>query len=245
MIEGVAVITGASRGIGSAIAIALAESNMKIVVNYLKSEDEAANLVEKINGVSEAVKVKADISNPDEVKYLLNESLQKFERVDILVNNAGAVVRPGDWQSITPDEWLKTIDINLSSVFYCTKAFSTVFMQQKSGKIINISSTYGITGAAPVIAYTAAKSGVINLTRSFAKELAPYITVNAVAPGNIDTDMTRGAGQEFIDFVVNETPLKRLGTPEDVANTVNFLASSKADFITGQIIVVDGGHMLR
>jgi len=245
MIEGVAVITGASRGIGSAIAIALAESNMKIVVNYLKSEDEAANLVEKINGVSEAVKVKADISNPDEVKYLLNESLQKFERIDILVNNAGAVVRPGDWQSITPDEWLKTIDINLSSVFYCTKAFSTVFMQQKSGKIINISSTYGITGAAPVIAYTAAKSGVINLTRSFAKELAPYITVNAVAPGNIDTDMTRGAGQEFIDFVVNETPLKRLGTPEDVANTVNFLASSKADFITGQIIVVDGGHMLR
>lgn len=245
MIEGVAVITGASRGIGSAIAIALAESNMKIVVNYLNSEDEAANLVEKINGVSEAVKVKADISNPDEVKYLLNESLQKFERIDILVNNAGAVVRPGDWQSITPDEWLKTIDINLSSVFYCTKAFSTVFMQQKSGKIINISSTYGITGAAPVIAYTAAKSGVINLTRSFAKELAPYITVNAVAPGNIDTDMTRGAGQEFIDFVVNETPLKRLGTPEDVANTVNFLASSKADFITGQIIVVDGGHMLR
>jgi 3-oxoacyl-[acyl-carrier protein] reductase len=241
----VAVITGAGRGIGKATAIALAKEGFSLVIDYLSSEEEAQHLVKDINQFSHAISVRADVSDLEQVKRLLDETLNTYGRVDVLVNNAGAIVRPGDWRSMTDDTWHRTLDINLLGVFNCIKTFAPVFLERKKGKIINMTSTYGILGAAPVIAYTAAKAGVINLTRAFAKELAPFITVNAVCPGNIDTEMTTSAGEEFIRSVIDATPLKRLGTPEDVANAILFLASSQADFITGQVLVVDGGHMLR
>jgi len=241
----VAVITGASRGIGKAIAVALAREKMNVVVNYSCSKDQANSVVSRINEFSKAIAIKADVSKSEEVLRMKDEVLEIFGRVDVIVNNAGAILRPADWQTVTDNIWNKTIDINLKGVFNCIRFFAPILLNQKHGKIINITSTYGILGAAPVVAYTAAKAGVINLTRSFAKELAPHVNVNAIAPGNIDTSMTRRAGDEFIDSVIADTPLKRLGLPEDIANTASFLASSKSDFITGQIISVDGGHSLR
>ena len=240
----VAVITGASRGIGKAIAETLAHEGLAVVVNYLNSSEEAAELVGEINQFSQAIAVRADVANPNEVRLLADESLKSFGRIDVLVNNAGVILRPGAWQDITDDVWHRTMDINLYGAFNCIREFAP-HLKKNNGKVVNISSTYGIIGAAPVIAYTASKAGLLNLTRSFAKELAPSITVNAIAPGNIDTEMTTSAGDEFIRSVIESTPLKRLGSTQDVANAVSFLASSRADFITGQLLVVDGGHMLR
>jgi 3-oxoacyl-[acyl-carrier protein] reductase len=241
----VAVITGASQGIGRAEALALAKDGMYIVINYLHSAKEAEELVQDIEQFSRAKAIRADVTDPVQVQNTVEETLNIFGHIDVLVNNAGAIPRPGDWQNITEEVWQQTLDINLRGTFNCIRYFSPIFQRQQSGKIINTTSTYGIIGATPVVAYTAAKAGVIDLTRGFAKELAPYVTVNAVAPGNIDTEMTRGAGEEFVHATIESTPLKRLGTVEDVANVVSFLASSRADFITGQVIVVDGGHMLR
>lgn len=244
--EKVAIITGSSRGIGRAIALELAKDNINVIINYLNSEDKAKKVVDEIkdNG-GNAAAIKADVSNFEEVKRLADKTKDIFGPIDILINNAGEIVRPGDWKIIDDNTWERTINVNLRGVFNCIKMIAPDMINQKSGKIINISSTYGIIGAAPVIAYTAAKAGVINLTLSFAKELAPYITVNAVAPGNINTEMTSSSGEEFMKSTIEATPLKRLGEPEDVAYAVSFLASKKADFITGQVIIVDGGHILR
>ena len=170
---------------------------------------------------------------------------EKYNRLDVLVNNAGAIIRPGSWKEISEEDWQRTIDINLKGVFNCIKVFAELLKESENGRIINFTSTVGISAVAPVIAYGAAKAGVINLTNAFAKELAPSITVNAIAPGNIDTDMTTGAGKELVDWVINNTPMKRLGRPEEVAYLVSFLASEKASFITGQIIEVAGGYDLR
>jgi len=218
---------------------------MHVVANYLTSEEQAKELVRHISEFSKAIAVRADVADATQVRILVEQTLKAFGRADVLVNNAGAILRPGDWQSMTEEVWQRTLDTNLLGVLNCIRSFAPVFLRQESGKIINITSTYGILGAAPVIAYTTAKAGVINMTHAFAKELAPFVTVNAVAPGNIDTEMTRAAGEEFIHSTIEATPLRRLGQPEDVANAVSFLASPKADFITGQVIVVDGGHMLR
>ena len=241
----VAVITGASRGIGRATALELAKDGMDVVVNYFHSEEKANSLVKEISKYSNAIAVKADVSDLAQVRVLLDKTLEAFGRADVLINNAGAIFRDGDWKSINEQTWQKTIDTNLKGVFNCIQTFAPIFLEQKYGKIVNITSTFGIMGAAPVIAYTVAKAGIINLTTSFAKELAPYIIVNAIAPGVIDTDMTQGAGKEFIDFTIDSTPLKRLGKPEEIANAVSFLVSPKADFITGHVLVVDGGHMLK
>lgn len=242
----VAIITGSSRGIGKATALQLAKDDINIVINYLKSEKKSKEVVEEIKRMGgTAIAVKADISKLEEAKELTEKAIEFFGSIDILINNAGEIIRPGDWKSIDDETWERTLDVNLKGAFNCIKVVAPYMIKQNSGKIVNISSTYGIIGAAPVIAYTVAKAGVINLTKAFAKELAPYITVNAVAPGNINTEMTSSAGEEFIKNTIEITPLKRLGEPEDVAYAVAFLTSEKANFITGQVLIVDGGHILK
>ncbi len=240
----VAVVTGASRGIGKAIALELANCGMNIVVNFFKEEELAKEVAEEICKKTNAIYVKCDVSDRKQVDFLHEETISKFGRADILINCAGVIKIPGDWANIGDIQWDRTFDVNLKGKFNCIKKFAPIFLEQQYGKIINIASTYGIFGAAPVVAYAAAKAGVLNLTKSFAKELAPHVTVNSVAPGNIDTDMTRGAGPDLIKMIVESTPLKRLGQPEDVAYMVSFLASEKADFITGQTFIVDGGHFI-
>jgi len=240
------VITGASRGIGRATALALSKEGLNVVVNYLQSKKEAEQLVKDIKeGRGSAIAVSADVSSEVDVRRLVAKTINTFGSIDFLVNNAGVILRPGDWQNIDSRIWHRTIDINLTGTFNCIKAVAPYMISQKRGRIVNLTSTYGILGAAPVIAYTSAKAAIISLTRSFAKALAPHVTVNAVAPGNIDTEMTRGAGEDFLKIVIDSTPLKRLGTPEDVANAISFLVSEKSDFITGQVLIVDGGHILK
>ncbi len=241
----VALVTGASRGIGKSIAIDLAKNNFIVVINYNQNEELAKQVLEEVNLYSEGYIIKADVSNINDITNMYNLIREKYNRLDVLVNNAGAIIRPADWQEISEENWQKTLDINLKSVFDCTKMFSELLKKSMAGRIINISSTVGISSAPPVIAYSVAKSGVNALTNAFAKALAPNITVNAIAPGNIDTDMTQGAGEGLINWVIDNTPMKRLGKPEEIAYLVSFLASEKASFITGQIIEVAGGYDLR
>lgn len=241
----VALVTGASRGIGKAIAIDLAKNNYIVVINYCQNENAAKEVLDIVNSYSEGMIIKADVSNIDDINSMYKQIKEKFNRLDVLVNNAGAIIRPAGWTEISDEDWQKTLDINLKGVFNCTKVFTELLQKSRNGRIINLTSTVGISAAAPVIAYGAAKAGVISLTNAFAKELAPNITVNAIAPGNIDTDMTQSAGQDLIDWVIDNTPMKRLGKPEEIAYLVSFLASEKSSFITGQIIEVAGGYDLR
>lgn len=241
----VAIITGASRGIGRATAIVLAKEGAKVVINYLSSEEKAHDVVQEIKeSGGQAIAVKADVAQSDDVKRLTEETIEQFGSIDILVNNAGILIQPGDWKNISDEDWQRTLDVNLKGVFNCIQVVAPYMLRQRRGRIVNISSTYGIFGAANVVAYVAAKAGVLTLTRTFAKELAPYVTVNAIAPGHIKTDLTPKR-EGFIESISEATPLKRLGEPEDVAYAVAFLVSDRADFITGQFLPVDGGHMLR
>lgn len=241
----IALVTGASRGIGKSIAIDLAKNNYIVLINYYSNDEEAKEVLDDVNSYSEGYLFKADVSNIREVNNMYEKIKEKYNKLDVLINNAGAIIRPGGWKEISEEDWQRTIDINLKGVFNCIKTFAGLLEESKNGRIINLTSTVGISAVTPVIAYGAAKAGVINLTNAFAKELAPNITVNAIAPGNIDTDMTRGAGKELVDWVIDNTPMKRLGVPEEVAYLVSFLASEKASFITGQIIEVAGGYDLR
>lgn len=241
----VALVTGASRGIGKAIAIDLAKNGYIVVINYVSNEKKAKSVLDEVNLYSEGFLFKADVSKIDEINNMYEEIKKRYNRMDVLVNNAGAIIRPGSWLEISDEAWEKTIDINLKGVFNCIKIFAELLKKSECGRIVNLTSTVAKSACSPVIAYGAAKAGVINLTNAFAKELAPNVTVNAIAPGNIDTDMTTGAGQELINWVVDNTPMKRLGAPEDVAYLASFLASEKASFITGQVIDVAGGYDLR
>src|SRR6266404_4802492 len=170
----VAVITGASRGIGRAVAATLAKEGMYVVVNYFAAAEEAKQVVNDINRFSKAIAVRADVTDTRQVEALVNETIETFGQVDVLVNNAGVILRPGDWQNITDEVWQRTLDVNLKGSFNCIRYFAP-FLRESYGKIVNTTSTYGILGAAPVVAYTTAKAGIINLTRAFAKELAPAI----------------------------------------------------------------------
>jgi len=241
----VALVTGASRGIGRASALELAREGADVVVNYVNSATEAAQLVAEIEALGRrAVAVQADVADATAVTRLMTAAVDAFGGLDILVNNAGYLPRPGDWKNITEDVWRETIDVNLTGVFNCIRAAAPLIAARAGGRIINIASTYGIFGAANVIAYVAAKAGVINLTKSFAKELAPGITVNAVAPGHIHTDLTPKV-PGFIEKISAMTPAGRIGQAAEVAALIAFLASDRAAYITGQVIAVDGGHMLK
>lgn len=242
-----ALVTGASRGIGRAIALKLAEQDANIIVNYLNSEAQAVSVVDEINRMKKgkAIDVKGDVSDILSVRNMARIAEDEFGGIDILVNNAGQLLRPQYWKDVTENIWEETLKINLQGPLHCLQTFVPIMERRDGGRIVNITSMYGITGSAFVPAYTAAKAGLINLTLGLAKHLAPKINVNAVAPGNIATEMTTSAGDDFLKQIVSETPLKRLGTPEEVADAVFFFCSPMSSFITGQVLVVDGGLILR
>lgn len=243
-----AVITGASRGIGKAIALEFAEKGADIVINYRQAKHDilAREVAQEAKKYGVKVVVcRADISTENGVKKLYQATMEGLGGIDILVNNAGIIETPADWSNLTRHAWLKTLDTNLYGAFLTTRYFAKPMLKQRYGKILYIASVWGTVGSANAPAYTASKSGILNLTKAMAKELAPYINVNAISPGNIDTDLTRAAGEDFIKEVIDQTPLKRLGTPKEVAKLAAFLVSSHASFITGAEVVIDGGFSLR
>ena len=242
--EQVAIITGASRGIGRAIAIALAGQGANIVVNYASSSDAADALVNEItNSGGNAIALQADVSQADRVDSLIDTVMEKWGRIDILVNNAG-ITRDTLLLRMKPEEWQAVIDLNLTGVFLCTRAVSKIMLKKRSGRIINIASVAGQMGNPGQANYSAAKAGVIGFTKTVAKELASRgVTVNAVAPGFIQTDMTKDLknSEEILKFI----PLGRYGQPEEVAGMVRFLAADPAAaYITGQVFNVDGGMVM-
>jgi len=241
--EQVAIVTGASRGIGRATAIALAATGVKVVVNYAQSSGAAEEVVREIekNG-GNAIALKADVSKTEEVDSLIEQTLKTFGRIDILVNNAG-ITRDTLLLRMKLEDWQAVIDLNLTGVFLCTKAVSKVMLKQKSGRVINITSVAGLMGNPGQANYGAAKAGVIGFSKTVAKELAVRgITVNAVAPGFIATDMTNDLKA---DEILKYIPLARYGQPEEVAGMIRFLATDPAAaYITGQVFNVDGGMVM-
>lgn len=240
----VAIVTGASRGIGRAVALALAAEGAKVVVNYTRSSEAAEAVVSEINqGGGNAVALQADVSQSEAVDQLISQTKEKFGSIDILVNNAG-ITRDTLLLRMKPADWQAVIDLNLTGVFLCTRAVSKMMLKQKKGRIINIASVAGQMGNPGQANYSAAKAGVIGFTKTVAKELAPRgVTVNAVAPGFIATDMTAELKntEEILKFI----PLGRYGQPEEVAGMVRFLAADPAAaYITGQVFNVDGGMVM-
>ena len=239
----VAIVTGASRGIGKAAALELAKQGAKVVINYARSSDAAtATVQEIIDAGGDAIAVQADVSQAGEVDNLIKTTLEKFASIDVLVNNAG-ITQDTLLLRMKPEQWQAVIDLNLTGVFLCTKAVSKKMLKQRSGRIINIASVSGQMGLPGQANYSAAKAGVIGFTKTVAKELANRgITVNAVAPGFIETDMTKDLESEEI---INAIPLGRYGKPEEVAGTIRFLAADPAAaYITGQVFNVDGGMVM-
>jgi 3-oxoacyl-[acyl-carrier protein] reductase len=240
-----AIVTGAGRGLGRAIALRLAELGANIVVNYRNSEKEAEELIQEIKAKGvEALMVKADVSSFKECEELVKAAVEKFGKVDILVNNAG-ITKDTLLLRMKEEDFDKVIDINLKGCFNTTKHISSVMLKQKSGRIINISSVIGLIGNAGQANYAASKAGIIGFTKSCAKELGSRgITVNAIAPGFIETEMTDVLSDKLKDTMINNIPLKRFGNPKDVANLVAFLAGDDSAYITGQVINVDGGMVM-
>ncbi len=239
-----ALVTGSARGIGRTIAEKLAARGAKVVISdvLIEAAEETAGQLRQQG--FEAAAYKADVSNAEEVKALIDAVVAKFGSLDILVNNAG-VTRDTLLMRMSEKDWDLVLDINLKGAFLMTQAAARIMMKQRYGRIVNITSVVGIMGNAGQANYSASKAGLIGLTKSSAKELAGRnITVNAVAPGFIDTDMTRKLPPEVIENFINATPLKRFGAPEDVAEAVAFLASDSASYITGQVLGVNGGMLM-
>ncbi len=241
----VAIITGSGRGIGKAIAMKLAEVGATIVINDVGDAAPAEQTVVEIKSLGrQAMAVMADVSSSADVVKLVDATISAYGKVDILVNNAG-ITRDQLAMRMTDDDWDKVLAIDLKSVFLCTRAVLRPMLKQRSGKIISISSIVGIIGNASQANYAAAKAGIIGFTKTIAKEMGSRgITVNAVAPGFIDTPMTQALPEERRQMMMNGIPLGYLGTPRDVAEAVAFLASEEARYITGQVITVDGGISL-
>lgn len=238
----VALVTGASRGIGRAIALHLAEHGADVAVNYAGSEAAAGEVVAAIEAMGrKAIKLRADVSSYQEAEDLVKQTIEKFGKIDILVNNAG-ITRDNLIMRMKEEEFDQVIATNLKGVFNCVKAVTRPMMKQRFGRIINISSVVGVLGNPGQANYVAAKAGVIGLTKATAKELSSRgITVNAVAPGFIETDMTDKLSGETREQMLKQIPLERLGQPEEIAKVVRFLASDDASYMTGQTLHVDGG----
>lgn len=241
----VAIVTGASRGIGREIAITLAKYGAKVVVNYCGSKEKAEEVVELIKAEGGIASVyQGDVADSEAMKQMFADVLKEYGSIDILVNNAG-ITRDNLILKMSDEEFNDVIDTNLKGVYYCLKQVSKIMLKQRSGRIINISSIAGVIGNAGQINYSASKAGVIGMTKALARELGSRgITVNAVAPGFIKTDMTDKLPDALKDTYVNQIPLKRFGEVSDIAETVAFLASDKAAYITGQTISVDGGMQM-
>lgn len=241
----VAVVTGSSRGIGRAIALAMAEQGANVAVNYVGSEGQAKGLCEEIHALGrKAISIKADVSRWEEGLVLIEGTISSFGRVDILVNNAG-IVRDNLLLRMNGEDWDAVISTNLTGAFNCTKQVLKPMIKQRWGRIINISSVSGLAGNPGQSNYAAAKAGLIGFTKALAKEVASRnILVNAIAPGFIVTKLTEELGQQAQEKLLSSIPLGRFGSPEEVADVAVFLASEKARYITGQIIAVDGGMVM-
>lgn len=246
LLEGkTALVTGASRGIGRAIALRLAAEGADVAVNFAGSSAKAEEVKEAIIKMGrKAVAIQADVKDVSSVASMVEEVKKTFGRIDILVNNAG-VTHDGLLMRMKDEDWETVIDTNLRGVFQCTKAVSKIMMKQRYGRIVNMASVVGLVGNAGQANYAASKAGVIGFSKSVARELASRgITVNMVAPGCIDTDMTAVLSDKVREAMLADIPLARVGKPEDVANAVAFLVSDEAAYITGQVINVDGGMVM-
>jgi 3-oxoacyl-[acyl-carrier protein] reductase len=240
-----ALVTGASRGIGREIALELARQGANVAVNFAGSEAKAKEVTEEIKSMgSEAIAIQCNVADGDSVQAMIKETISRFGSLDILVNNAG-ITRDNLLMRMKENEWDEVINTNLKGVFLCTKAVSRQMMKQRSGKIINISSIVGVSGNPGQANYVAAKAGVIGLTKTSARELAARgITVNAVAPGFISTDMTDELSEEVKTEMLKGIPLSRFGEAKDIARVVSFLASEDSSYMTGQTLHVDGGMVM-
>ncbi len=242
----VVLVTGAGRGIGKAIALAFAGEKAHVVINDICPKDELEKVVNDISASEvRSMAIQADVTQSDQVKEMIGQIERDFQRLDILVNNAG-IIRRGTIETVTEEDWDQVIRVNLKGTFNCCKAVAPIMKRQRMGKIINVSSVAGKTGditSAP--GYGPSKAAIDALTKTLARELAQYgINVNAVAPHAIETEMSAEWSEEKRKSIIEAIPLKRLGTPEDVAQAVLFLASDKATFITGEILDVNGGFFM-
>lgn len=244
MMKKVALITGSSRGIGRAEAKRLARDGYAVCINYIEREDKAQELcAELLSAGYEAMTYRADVSDPAAVNAMVRACEEELGKVTLLVNNAG-IAKQCLFQDMTHEYWKHMFDVNLNGAFNTIQAVLPNMLHEHSGCIINTSSIWGLHGASCEVAYSSTKHALIGLTRSLAQELAPTnIRVNCVAPGVIDTDMVQVLGEETLRMLASDTPVGRLGTPEDIAALVSFLASDAASFITGQVICADGGFM--
>lgn len=236
------LITGGSRGIGRAIALAFAGEGTNVIINYTSDEENAKNVIKEIEkfGVK-GLAIRANISKAEEVNNMFDKIKEDFDVVDILINNAG-ITRDSLFIGMKERDWDEVIEVNLKGMFLCAKAVIRKMLRQRYGRIVNISSVVGVVGNPGQANYCASKAGVIGFTKSLAREVASRnITVNAIAPGFIKTDMTDALPEDIKESVMGTIPMGRYGNPEDIANIAVFLSSGKADYITGQIIHIDGG----
>lgn len=241
----VALVTGATRGIGKEIALTLAENGFNIALNYRKESEELESLIKEIESKNvKCLAVCGDVSNYEQVENFVKEIISEFGRIDVLVNNAG-ITKDMLLMRMKKEDFESVIDVNLVGTFNVTKNVIPYMMKARNGKIVNISSVVGISGNAGQTNYSASKAGIIGFTKSLAKEVASRnINVNAVAPGFIQTDMTNVLKDEIKEEISKNIPLKRMGTARDVANLVSFLVSENSNYITGQVINVDGGMLM-
>ena len=240
----VAIVTGASRGIGKAIAVRFADEGARVVVNYRERAADADAVVAGIQATGgDAVAIAADVSSATDVKRLVDATLERYGRIDILVNDAGVMVAKGLFET-TEDDWDQTIDINLKGAYLCSKAVAPIMIRQEGGTIINMSSNSGLyhPSAMRFTEYVVSKAGMNGLTKAMALALGPHVTVNAICPGWIRTDMVEIIEPEVQQRILDETALRRWGTPDDIASSAVFLASNEAAFITGELLIVAGGR---
>lgn len=243
----VTLVTGASRGIGAAIARMFSDEGAKVALNYRESEEEAKKVSQDIkDSGGKCLLVKADVSKTPEVKRMVSKTVGKFGRIDVLVNNAGIII-PKDFLDSTDEDWDRVLDTNLKGTYLCCREVAPIMLTQKKGKIINISSVSGLAqpSALKYPDYVSSKAGVIGLTRSLAVRLGPLITVNAICPGTIETDMLSWMSPETKQRMAEENFLKSLGKPSYVAQAATFLASQEADWITGEVLTVGAGRGMR
>ena len=240
-----AIVTGGTRGIGKEIARTFAQNGANIAINYRSYNEETKNLIEELESFGvKVLAVKCDVTNEEEVNNFIKEVKDKFERIDILVNNAG-ITKDGLIMRMSEKDFNDVINVNLKGTFNTTKAVSGVMVKQRYGKIINISSVVGVTGNAGQCNYAASKAGVIGFSKSVARELASRnINVNVIAPGYINTDMTKVLPDKVKEEVIKTIPMKKIGDPKEIANLALFLSSNLSDYITGQVINVDGGMVM-